>query len=452
MDLSIVGAGYVGLVAAACFAEKGRTVICIDENNDKVKEINRGKSPIFEVGLEELISKNVAKGILRASTDINEIVDTYVTFVAVGTPSKKDGSIDLTYMEKAVEDIAKAIKDKKNFHVIVIKSTVVPGTTEHLSKIFQKTSQKDNSSYAFAMNPEFLKEGVAVNDFLNPDRIIIGTDNNQAAKILREIYAPFYRPIVQMSSSAVAEMVKYTSNTLLATKISFANEISAICKEAGIDVFEVMYGVGLDKRLGRDFLNAGPGFGGSCFPKDLRALIDYARSRKIAPVLLQSVLDVNRKQSDRIIKLATKIGLPDNVAVLGLAFKPGTDDTRETPAYPIIEELLKQKAIKKIILYDPKAMVNAEIDLKAKCLPRYDIIGYAKSLDDAVRDAEMIIIITDWNEFRNTDLYKNKIVIDTRHIIRDINNIDILIDTSNITISSAIISKLAKQGTTYEGL
>ena len=416
MNISVIGTGYVGLVAGVCFAKKGHKVIGVDIDQQKVDNINNKIPPIYEEGLKDLMNETVDTGSFRATTDLKgAVVNSDVTFIGVGTPSREDGSINLDYLLSAVNAVAEALKEKNSYHVIVIKSTVTPGTTESLIPIIEeKSGKRHGNDFAVAMNPEFLKEGFAIHDFLEPDRIVIGVSDKKAAEVLANVYSVLDAPLVMMSSTKAAEMVKYTSNSLLATKISFANEVGDICKKLNVDVYEVMKGVGLDHRLGPYFLNAGPGFGGSCFPKDVHALIAVAKAIGFNPKLLNAVLEVNHDQPLRVVELARKKGLKDRIAVLGLAFKPGTDDIRETPSIPIIHELLKEG--KHVIAYDPKAMENTK-----KVLPN---IEYAGSAQEAVSKADMVIIVTHWDEFRNDNMYRGKVVIDTRDIIKDKTNID----------------------------
>jgi UDPglucose 6-dehydrogenase len=416
VNISVIGTGYVGLVAAVCFAKRGHKVIGVDVVQDKVDKINSKIPPIYEEGLQELLSETIDNGSFRATTDIKgAVLNSNVTFIGVGTPSREDGSINLDYLHGAVKAIAEALREKHEYHVIVVKSTVIPGTTQSLVPMIEEISGKKlGQGFGIAMNPEFLKEGYAIKDFLEPDRIVIGVSDQKVANTLQEVYSVIDGPLVLMSSTKSAEMVKYASNSLLATKISFSNEVGDICKKLGVDVYEVMKGVGMDKRLGPYFLNAGPGFGGSCFPKDVHALVAVAQSVGFEPKILNAVLAVNAEQPLRAVELAKRKGLRNNIAVLGLAFKPGTDDIRETPAVPIIQALLKEG--KHVIAYDPEAMENTK-----KVLPD---IEYAGSAKEAVSKAEMVIIVTDWPEFKNDNMYRGKVVIDTRDIIADKTDID----------------------------
>jgi UDPglucose 6-dehydrogenase len=416
MNISIIGTGYVGLVAGVCFAKKGNKVACVDVDQSKVDKINQKIPPIYEEGLQELLNETINSGNLWSTIDIrNSVLNSEITFIAVGTPPKADGSADLSYIYQAAKGIGEALRDKNAYHVIVVKSTVIPGTTDSLIPIIEAASgKKCNVNFGMAMNPEFLKEGFAIEDFMVPDRVVVGVSELRVADVLKKAYGPFKAPIVFMSATKAAEMVKYTSNSLLATKISFANEMGDICKKIGVDVYEVMHAVGMDRRLGPYFLEAGPGFGGSCFPKDVHAIIAVAKSIGFNPKLLNAVLEVNHDQPYRVMDLARKKGLRANIAVLGLAFKPGTDDIRETPAITIIQEILKEG--KHVIAYDPQAMDNMR-----KLFPS---IEYAKSAKEAIDKSEMVIIVTHWDEFKNDNLYRGKVVIDTRDIIHDKTNID----------------------------
>jgi len=416
MNISIIGTGYVGLVAGVCFAKKGNNVVCVDIIQEKVDKINQKIPPIYEEELKELLEEAVDNGNLKATLDLKAaVLNSEVTFIAVGTPPREDGSENLEYIYQAARSIGEALREKNSYHVIVVKSTVVPGTTDCLIPIIEEVSgKKNNHDFGVAMNPEFLTEGFAIKEFMEPDRIVIGVSEQRVADILKQLYEPFNAPVVIMSSAKTAEMVKYTSNSLLATKISFANEVGDICKKLGVDVYEVMNAVGLDHRLGPYFLNAGPGFGGSCFPKDIHALISVAQYIGFNPKLLKAVLEVNHDQPYRVVELARQKGLRDNIAILGLSFKPGTDDVRETPAIHVIQELLKEG--KHVIAYDPQAMDNMK-----KIFPD---IEYSNSAKEAVDKAEMVIILTHWDEFRNDDLYKGKVVIDTRDIIKDRTGMD----------------------------
>lgn len=412
MKISIIGSGYVGIVTGIGFVKLGNDVIFVDVDRKKINMINNAQPPIYEEGLEELMRK--LRGKYRATKNYHEaILNSDVTFIAVGTPSREDGSIDLTYIKQASREIGKALRKKKTYHVIVVKSTVLPGTTENIIKpIIEEESDKETlKDFGLAMNPEFLREGVALRDFLNPDRIVIGVLDEQTRKVLDELYAPINAPKL-FTDIKTAEMIKYASNAFLATKISFANEIGNICKKLGIDSWKVFEGVGLDHRISPYFFRTGIGWGGSCFPKDIKALIKKAEEVGEEAIILKAVVEVNDKQPLKLIELlkrhihrleGKKIG------ILGLAFKPETDDVRETRAYIVIKKLLKEGA--SVIAYDPKAMENFKhfyMDVGNK-------IEYATSGEEVLKKSDAVLIITEWKEFENLD-YSGKIVIDGRRI------------------------------------
>jgi len=414
MRISVIGSGYVGLVTGMGFVKLGNEVIFVDVDEKKIKMINNTQPPIYEEGLEELMKE--FKGKYYAIKDYHEaILNSDVTFIAVGTPSKEDGSIDLTYVKKASEGIGKALKEKDGYHVVVVKSTVIPGTTEDVVKpiLEEHSGRKAFQDFGLAMNPEFLREGVALKDFLNPDRIVIGVQDEKTRKVLEELYEPINAPklIVDIKT---AEMIKYASNAFLATKISFANEIGNICKKLGIDSWKVFEGVGLDHRISPYFFKSGIGFGGSCFPKDVRALISKAKELGEEPLILEAVVEVNERQPLKLVELLKK-HVPElkgkTVGVLGLAFKPNTDDVRETRAYVVIKRLLEEGA--KVIAYDPKAMENFK-----RFYPDVgERIEYASSGEEVLERSDAILIVTEWSEFEKLD-YSGKIVIDGRRMKR----------------------------------
>jgi UDPglucose 6-dehydrogenase len=407
MNLSIIGTGYVGLVTGACFAHLGHTVTCVDVDPEKIQKINQGISPIYEDGLDTLLAANKER--ITATTDYTTALqNSSVTFICVGTPSLKDGSIDLSILKEATQQIAMILMDKKSWHLVVVKSTVLPGTTQNiiLPILEQYSRKKVGPDMGLAMNPEFLKEGVAIQDFLKPDRVVIGYYDDKGRKTLQDLYKGFSCPLVETSLSA-AEMIKYASNTFLATKISFINEIGNLCKKLGIDTYDVATGMGLDTRIGRSFLDSGIGWGGSCFPKDVDALITWAKEQEEPTRIIQSAKSVNVDQPLRLIQLLKK-HLPTlkgkTIGILGLAFKPDTDDIRESRAIPIIQELLKDGA--RIKAYDPQAMQNF------KAL--YPTIEYCDKASD-VLSSDAILITTKWKEFTTLN-YHDKIVIDGRRI------------------------------------
>ena len=408
MNISIIGTGYVGLVTGVCFAKLGNNIICVDVDEKKIELINKGVLPIYEEGLEQLLVEN--KNRIHATKDYEHAIqNTDVTFICVGTPSKEDGSIDLKFVKKAAEEIGKQLKNKDKWHLVVMKSTVLPGTTRDivLPLLEQYSGKKAGKDFGLTMNPEFLREGVAVKDFLEPDRIVIGYYDDKSRKVLKELYKDFSCPILETSLSA-AEMIKYASNAFLATKISFINEIGNMCKKLDIDTYEVAEGMGLDKRIGRAFLDSGIGWGGSCFPKDLDALISWAKRIGEESNIISSVVEVNKKQPLKMIELLKK-HVPKlkgkTVGVLGLAFKPNTDDIRESRAIPVVKQLLKEKAVVKA--FDPKAMENFK-----KMFPQ---IKYCSSAEETL-DSDAVLILTKWEEFKKLD-YTEKIVIDGRRLL-----------------------------------
>ncbi len=410
MNVSILGTGYVGLVSGVCLAEKGHKVVCVDMDQAKVDKINRSIPPIYEKGLEELLKKNLNVN-LKASADLNKsVMETDISFIAVGTPF--DGNkIDLSYIEEVSRQIGKVLKEKTTYHLIVVKSTVVPGTTDDvvLPILEEASGKKAGIDFGVGMNPEFLREGEAIHDFIFPDRIVMGGMDEKSINVLEELYS-FFDDIDKLkTNNKTAEMIKYTSNSLLATMISFSNEIGNLCATVGsIDVVDVMKGVHLDKRLSpilsnRDrivplfttYLEAGCGFGGSCFPKDVKALIAHGEKVGMPMQLLKSVVRVNEQQPNKIILLLKKqfpVLKGISIAILGLAFKPGTDDMRESPAIPIIQGLLVQGA--KIKAYDPVVKEEAQ-----RFFGNNNII-FCDDLSQAIDAVEAIVLLTRWEEFK----------------------------------------------------
>ncbi|RLF29782.1 MAG: UDP-glucose 6-dehydrogenase [Thermoplasmata archaeon] len=409
MNISIIGTGYVGLVTGVCFAKLGNKVICVDVDEKKIEMINKGVPPIYEEGLEQLLVEN--KGRIEGTRDYEyAIQNTDVTFICVGTPSRDDGSIDLKFVKEAAEEIGKQLRSKDRWHLVVVKSTVLPGTTGEvvLPLLERHSGKKAGVDFGVAMNPEFLREGVAVRDFLEPDRIVIGYYDDKSREVLRRLYSGFSCSIVETSLSA-AEMIKYASNAFLATKISFINEIGNICKKLGIDTYEVADGMGMDKRIGRAFLDSGIGWGGSCFPKDTKALVRWSEEIKEELNIVRSAIVVNEKQPLKAVELLRK-HLPSlkgkTIGVLGLAFKPDTDDVRDSRSIPIVEKLLEEGATVKV--FDPKAMDNFK-----KVFPH---ITYCSSAVEVLEDCEAVLILTKWDEFRKLD-YSGKIVVDGRRVL-----------------------------------
>ncbi|WP_342303621.1 UDP-glucose/GDP-mannose dehydrogenase family protein [Methanolobus sp. ZRKC5] len=416
MKVSIIGSGYVGSVSAACFAELGHEVICIDIDEEKVKQINAGIAPIWEEGLDELMEKHTQKNLIATSDYDYAVQNTDASFICVGTPSGEDGSIDLSIVKAASASLGRAIAKKDHYHVVVVKSTVVPETTEKvvLTTVEEHSGKKAGKDFGVAMNPEFLREGKAVYDFMHPDKIVVGAIDERSFFVVSELYRKLDCEVTH-TNTRTAEMIKYVNNSFLATKISFANEIGNICKQLGIDTYEVMDAVGTDFRIERNFLNCGAGFGGSCFPKDVKALIGKSKNIGYEPQLLRSVVGVNDKQPLKMVELLQKKleNLKNKrIAVLGLAFKNDTDDIRESRSIPVIAELLRLEA--DIAAYDP----IAEESMK-KLFPE---ITYCKNSSDALQEADGCLIVTEWDEFRKLDsefnVMANRVVIDGRHLIK----------------------------------
>jgi UDPglucose 6-dehydrogenase len=426
MNICIVGTGYVGLVAAACFAEMGNNVCCVDVNPKIIDGLNNGKIPIYEPGLEPMVKKNHEGGRLTFSTSLSEgVQDALFIFNCVGTPPKSDGSCDLSYVENVAREIGAIISDYK---IIINKSTVPVGTADRVHQIIQAAIKKRNLSIEFDVvsNPEFLKEGDAVNDFLKPDRVIVGTNNIRTAKLLETLYAPFARSREKMIVMAIrsAEMTKYAANCMLATKISFMNEVANICEKVGADIKEVRTGIGSDQRIGYHFIYPGVGYGGSCFPKDVKALINTARENDYKAELITAVDAVNNRQKSI---LAQKIKIyfdrqggvaAKTLAIWGLAFKANTDDVRESAALEIIRHLAKEGM--NIKAYDPEAGSNAKKELSG-----LDSVKICDDQYNVLTDADALAVITDWNQFRNPDftrvkkLLKSPLIFDGRNLYAD---------------------------------
>ena len=414
MHISVIGAGYVGLVTGACFAEFGVDVTCVDVDEAKISGLKKGIVPIYEPGLDHLVSKNVQAGRLRFTTDIREAVEqALVIFLAVGTPPLPDGSPDLSFVESA----AGSIGDHMNgYKVVVTKSTVPIGTGEHIRKIITER-QKAKVNFGVVSNPEFLREGAAINDFMRPDRVVIGSRDEEAVAIMKDLYRPLYlieAPFV-ITSLEAAELTKYAANAFLATKISFINEIANLCERIGCDVHDVARAIGMDKRIGSKFLHPGPGFGGSCFPKDTRALSSVARQFDSESLIVDAVIQVNQKQRlEMLKKIANLVGdlKGKTVAVLGLAFKPETDDMREAPSIDIIRNLVERGA--QVKAYDPVA--------KAEAMKIVPDITYADDEYAAVTGADALVFVTEWNQFRALDMKRIRDLMTTPKIA-DLRNI-----------------------------
>ena len=405
MKVCVIGTGYVGLVVGTCLSEMGNDVICVDNDEKKLGQLKNGIIPMYEPGLEELIKDNVAEKRLTFTDNIKEAIEkSLICYIAVGTPQKEDGSADLQYVYQVAEDIGNYINGYK---VIVDKSTVPIGTSEEITKIIKT---KTPCEFDVISNPEFLKQGSAVEDFLKPDRIIIGSNSEKATEIIKELYAPFLRtgnPIIVMDVKS-AEMTKYASNSFLALKVSFANEIANICEKVGADADMVRKGMCADKRIGSQFLFAGLGFGGSCFPKDIKALIKTAKDNNCGYDILDAADTVNKRQRQIFTdKITNKYGenLTDKIfAIWGLSFKPKTNDMREAPSITIINELLKRGA--KIQCYDPKAIETAKEIFKEQII-------YSKNSYEALNNADALLLLTEWNEFRRPDFDKIKSLLKT---------------------------------------
>ncbi|MBE0523400.1 MAG: UDP-glucose/GDP-mannose dehydrogenase family protein [Methanosarcinales archaeon] len=415
MKISIIGSGYVGTVTAACFAELGHDVICIDIDPEKVEMINRGEPTIYEEGLEALLKKHAGKRISATSDYDDAVTNTDVSFICVGTPSDVDGNIDLSIVKAASKSLGQAIRKKNDYHVVVVKSTVVPETTEKvvMTHVQETSGKKAGINFGIAMNPEFLREGKAVYDFMHPDKIVVGAIDESSDKVVSSLYAGLECEITH-TNPRTAEMIKYVNNSFLATKISFSNEIGNICKQLGIDTYQVMEAVGKDFRISPYFLNSGAGFGGSCFPKDVKALIGKAKELGYQPQLLESVVQVNEMQPLKMIDfLESRLGKLDGkkIAVLGLAFKNDTDDIRESRSTPVIKTLLEKGAI--ISAYDPMAVDNMK--------KIYPDIEYCDSAIQALESADGCLVMTEWDEFKmlcsEFKTMHRSLVIDGRNVI-----------------------------------
>lgn len=415
MKVVMIGAGYVGLVSGACFAEFGVEVTCIDVDAEKIRKLEAGKIPIYEPGLEDLVTDNVKNQRLSFTTDYDAISEADLVFIAVGTPTRRgDGYADLTYVYQAARDIAARLQ---GYTVIVDKSTVPVGTARQVKRVIKETNPE--ADFDVASNPEFLREGAAIGDFMRPNRVVIGVESDRARALLNNLYRPLNlieTPIL-MTGLESAELIKYASNAFLATKISFINEISVLCEAVGADVHAVAKGMGLDQRIGRKFLHPGPGYGGSCFPKDTQALVRIAQENGVSSRIVESVIEVNAAQKARMVKKIR--GALDNqvaektIAILGLTFKPETDDMRDSPALSIIPNLLEQGA--RIRAHDPQGMDEAR-----KHLP--DKVEYCDDAYSAMEQADALVLLTEWNAYRGLSLerikstMKGNIFIDLRNV------------------------------------
>ena len=419
MNVGIIGTGYVGLVTGVCLASKGHKVFCADVIPEKIESINKGKSPIFEEGLDDLLHTALESQLLEATTDVDYVIEkSDVIFICVGTPSLPDGSMNYEYVEEAARNIGRILKKQQKFKVIIVKSTCIPGTTSnHVGPIIeQESGLKVQFGFGLGMNPEFLREGVAVNDFLYPDRVVIGVSDENTKDIMMQCYDGFIAPFVIVDPTS-AEMIKYAANTFLATKISFFNEMANLAEKFDADISVITKAVGMDHRISEKFMNAGIGWGGSCFPKDIRALLHKSREFGISSKLLQAALDTNEAQPFEAIRLLKEeLGEEKlknkKIAILGLAFKPNTDDMREAPSIPIINLLLKEGA--NVVATDPIAVEEAKKLLKHKNL------SFVTSADEALTDADACVLVTEWREYTHlsNELFlekmKSPIIIDGR--------------------------------------
>ncbi len=415
MRVTMIGTGYVGLVSGACFADFGHVVTCVDKDESKIARLQKGEIPIFEPGLDELVKDNVEQGRLFFTTDPTQAIrDADAIFIAVGTPSRRgDGHADLSYVYAAAEEIAGLMQ---GYTVVVTKSTVPVGTGDEVEAIIKKTNP--NAEFAVVSNPEFLREGAAINDFKRPDRVVVGTDDERARERMRELYRPLFlneTPIL-FTERRTSELIKYAANGFLAMKITFINEIADLCEAVGANVQEVARGIGLDNRIGRKFLNAGPGYGGSCFPKDTLALMKTARDNQAPIELIEATVRVNgarkQKMAQKIIEALGGSVNGKTIAILGLTFKPNTDDMRDAPALDIVPTLQAEGA--KVRAFDPEGMTEAKHMLKD--------VTFATGPYDCVQNADAVVIITEWDQFRALDLgrmkdaLKTPVVIDLRNI------------------------------------
>jgi len=418
MNVCVVGTGYVGLVTGACFAEFGVSVVCADNNEDKIAALERGEIPIYEPGLDALVARNESAGRLSFTTDTSAAIrDSLVIFIAVGTPPRDDGSTDLRFVEAVAREIGRSMDGYK---VVVTKSTVPVGTSARVKGWIEEELEKAGKRVRFsvASNPEFLREGAAIQDFMKPDRVVVGAEDDEAMAILKDLYRPLYlieTPFV-VTNIATAELTKYAANAFLATKISFINEMANLCEAIGGDVHAIARGIGLDGRIGRKFLHPGPGYGGSCFPKDTSSAAHFARELGSPLQIIEAVIRVNQAQRERMVeKIVDTMGgdvAGQRIGVLGLSFKPETDDMRDAPSVDIIQALLDRGA--EVQAYDPAAMEHVE-----KVLPK---VRLCSEEYEACQEADALVIVTEWNQFRALDLARVKrslrrpVVIDLRNI------------------------------------
>jgi UDPglucose 6-dehydrogenase len=432
MQIVVVGTGYVGLVTGACLADFGMEVTCVDKVAAKIEALERGEIPIYEPGLEALVARNIEAGRLHFTTDLPSAVRRALAcFIAVGTPAREDGSADLSYVVQVAEAIAEHMNGYK---VVVTKSTVPIGTGALIEKILRERTG-GRHPFSVVSNPEFLREGSAIEDFMSPDRVVIGVRDAKAAAIMRDIYAPLATlevPFV-VTNVETSELIKYASNAFLATKITFINEVAALCERLGADVIQVARGMGLDQRIGPQFLHPGPGYGGSCFPKDTQALVDIANRAGMRFEIVETVVAVNERVKKRAAEKVEEALAGEvrgkTVAVLGLSFKPGTDDIRESPAIDLVRSLAGRGA--RVRAYDPVSVANAR-----EVLP--DTVVYCEDAYDAARGADVLVLATEWNEFRVLDLDR----------LRELLGAPIIVDLRNVWDPA----KVKEKGFTYHGI
>lgn len=417
MRVAMIGTGYVGLVSGTCFSEFGHTVVCVDKNPDRIGSLQRGEIPIFEPGLDDLVTRNVKAGRLSFTQDVRTAVkEADAVFIAVGTPSRRgDGEADLSYVYAAAREIAEAIE---GYTLVVTKSTVPVGTGRQVERIIRET--RPDGEFEVASNPEFLREGAAIEDFMRPDRVVCGAESDRARELLRQLYRPLYlneTPIL-FTALETAELIKYAANAFLATKITFINEIADLCEKVNVNVQDVARGIGLDGRIGGKFLHAGPGYGGSCFPKDTQALVATGRKFEAPLRIVEAVVEINdtrkRRMAEKVVEACGGAVKGKTVAVLGLTFKPETDDMRDSPSLEILPAL--QAAGATIRAFDPEGMTEAKKLLRD--------IAWCEDSYDAARGADVLVIITEWNQFRALDmdrlksLLKQPVLVDLRNIYK----------------------------------
>jgi len=415
MKITVIGSGYVGLVSGICFAKIGHNVVCVDKDQSKIDKLQQGIIPIFEPGLKELLAEVVAEKRISFTVNLEEALkESQAVFIAVGTPQGEDGSADMTYVFGVAKEIAQKSRDYK---LVITKSTVPVGTGQKIKVIISEINPK--LEFSVSSNPEFLREGAAIDDFMNPDRIVVGVEDEKAQKIMAEIYQKFSNTKIVYCDITTAELIKYASNAFLATKIGFINEMADLCEAVNGDVKNLSYAMGLDSRIGEKFLNPGPGFGGSCFPKDIMAISNIAKENAVSLSLIDSVIASNQK---RKIKMADKISAILNgeikdkkIAILGLAFKANTDDIRYSPAIVIVKELAKKGA--NIFATDPEAIENSKVELEG-----FTNVKFSADIYEVVKDVDLIVIVTEWKVYAELDLEKIKQLTKSRKIL-DLRNI-----------------------------